>query len=375
MRYKNYIHSSLLVLIGSVLLLGGCKKEEDLTAPDFKRETELLKRYQTPLDKWIKAEYTDPYNIEVIWRWDTKEAGYNSNYIPPRPENVQPFLTMLKQTFIKTYQEEMGNSFIKPLIPKQFMLLGEWGYQFGSRRLAQAEAGSKFVFYGVDYWDQKEDDQYPGVEYPFVREAVHTMFHEFGHILHQNKKFTEDFQSVSKKHYTIRWTDFSDTEARVKGFTSNYSMLNHNEDFVEILAFYITMTPEQWDAHISTGVEAAEKGLVLNPDHDPNPVDPKEAEEGRQAILTKLAMVRDYLKATWNIDLDEIRDAALKNAEMALKNPEIIPQSSASTRSYVIAPFYAVSPYTHNRVLCATGQHKEDGSPLTEAQLDASKRN
>lgn len=350
--------------------MGGCKKDPELKAPDFGREQDLLSGQKTDLDKWIFTEFTKPYNIDVIWRWDTKEAGYNRNYIPPKPENVQPFLTMLKQTFINTYQEKMGNEFIKPLVPKQFLLLGEWGYQFGSRTLAQAEAGSKFVFYGVNYWNQKTDPQFPGVEYPFIREAIHTMFHEFGHILHQNKKFSEDFQSVSKRHYTIRWTDFNDIEARVKGFTSNYSMLNHNEDFVEIISFYTTMTPEQWEEHISLGIRAAENKIVANKDHDPNPVDMKEAQEGYDAIIKKLSIVKDYLKSSWNIDLDEIRDLALKNAEEALKNPDIIPQSAPTAPSAVtLLSFGVQSPYSHNQQPCANGHHG-DGKYVGENEIE-----
>ena len=361
MRHNKYIFSSLLALAGAALLFGGCKKNDDLVAPQFDRELKLLQRQKSPVDAWIVEEFNKPYNIQVIWKWDTKEAGYNRNYIPPVEDNVKPFLTMLKQTFIKTYEENMGKAFIKPLIPKQFLLLGEWGYQFGSRTLAQAEAGSKFVFYGVNYWDQKYDDFYPGMEYPFIREAVHTMYHEFGHILHQNKKFTEEFEKVSGRDYTVRWTDFNEIEARVKGFMSNYSMLNHNEDFVELIAFYTTLTPEQWDARMHLGVEAAENGVVANPQVSDKPVDKKEAAEGLQAIKTKIAMVKEYLKSSWNIDLDEIRDAALKNAEDALKNPEILPQGANPTPSTSMAPMLIRSPYSHNQVSCACGGHSAKG--------------
>ena len=146
---------SIYKLATGALLLGlfvsACQKEE-LTAPDFKRETQLLQPQSHELDKWILTEYTNPYNIEVIWRWNTKETSYRRNYIPPVEANVKPYLMILKGTFIKTYEDVMGKAFIKPLIPKQFHLLGEWGYNNnGTITLGQAETGSKFTFYAVSY--------------------------------------------------------------------------------------------------------------------------------------------------------------------------------------------------------------------------------
>ncbi|MDO5036367.1 MAG: putative zinc-binding metallopeptidase [Porphyromonas sp.] len=364
MKIFNKIYLPLAVVaVSASLLFTGCE-EETLIAPDFDRENELLNPQNDPLDKWVASEFTTPYNIEVIWRWNRKETGYDRNYIPPTPSNVQPFLTVLKKAFISTYETNMGPEFIKPLIPKQFLLLGEWGYNNdGSRTLAQAEMGSKFVFYGVDHWDERYGS--PGnYVYPNMREAIHTMFHEFGHILHQNKLFTEDFQKVSKEHYTVRWTDFNDLEARVKGFASNYSMLNHNEDFVELIAFYTTLTPEAWEEHISSAVTAAENDEEIGGE----PIDLEEAKKGYEAILTKIALVKDYLKSSWDIDLDEVRDLALKNADEALSNATIVPTTGSSVS---VAPLR--SPYTHHLVLCTAGEHPD--SHFIEVTPEETERN
>lgn len=352
MNKTKYILAGLVALLGLGVLSSSCKKDENLVAPDFERELKLLERQKTALDDWILTEYTNPYNIEVLWRWTTKESGYDLNYIPPKTENVKPFLLMLKNTFIGTYEEVMGKAFIKPLVPKQFLLLGEFGYTFGARRLGQAEAGSKFVFYGVDYWDREFDDYYPGQQYPFIREAIHTMYHEFAHILHQTKLFSEDFQKLSKSDYTIRWNDFNDLQAVVKGFSSNYSMKNHNEDFVELIAFYTTLTPEQWEERISMGVVAAENKIKAHPD-DKEPVSMEEAEKGKALLQKKISMVKDYLKSSWEIELDVIRDVALKNAEAALKNPEILPQTSPSV--VTVHGSVAKSSYTLYHEDCSFG--------------------
>lgn len=346
---------SIYKIVSCALLLGlfvsACQKEE-LTAPDFKRETQLLQPQSHELDKWIMDEYTMPYNIEVIWRWNTKETSYRRNYIPPVEANVKPYLMILKGTFIKTYEDVMGKAFIKPLVPKQFHLLGEWGYNKndGTITLGQAETGSKFTFYGVNHWSEKDRSG----DYPWIREAVHTMFHEFGHILHQHKNFSEDFQKVSKEHYTSTWYNESEKAARVKGFMSNYSMLNHNEDFVELIAFYTTLTPEQWEARLNEGVEAAKKKEKIR-ENDKYPIKLEDALNGRKAILTKITMVKDYLKSSWGIDLDEIREHALSNAQACYANPEIFPSASTPTAS----SYAVMSPFTHNCTYCNHVQPKD----------------
>lgn len=56
MRYNKYIYSSILLLIGAMLVLGGCKKDPELKAPDFGREQGLLSgQKQTLISGYLRS--------------------------------------------------------------------------------------------------------------------------------------------------------------------------------------------------------------------------------------------------------------------------------------------------------------------------------
>ena len=57
-----------------------------------------------------------------------------------------------------------------------------------------------------------------------------------------------------------------------------------NEDFVELIAIYVTSTAAEWNETIT------------------------KAYEGREKILAKFDIVYNYMLNSWNIDLDELRD-------------------------------------------------------------------
>jgi substrate import-associated zinc metallohydrolase lipoprotein len=77
----------------------------------------------------------------------------------------------------------------------------------------------------------------------------------------------------------------STTEARQLGFVTPYSMYEPNEDFVEIIAVYITNDADYWAGVLEDA-----------------------GDEGAAIIERKFEIVRSYLEDSWEIDIDELRD-------------------------------------------------------------------
>lgn len=268
---------NLIMIITLLLSFGGCK-EDDVDVSRLVDNSVLIPA-RTATDKWIDENLTTPYNIEAVYRWEDIENNYGKNLVPPQEGYVVDFLTLVKKLFIEVYVEQAGADFFKSLVPKQFLLVGSESYNAdGTVTQGTAEGGRKIVLYGVN--DSKKPEK--------IRRFIHVMHHEFGHIMHQTKFYSEDYQKITKSGYTSTWYNSSVQTALGKGFISPYAQLNADEDFVETLAFYVTLTKEEWEKRLSPIANNAEALGHLN---------------------QKVELLRSYLKQQWNIDLDKFRDS------------------------------------------------------------------
>lgn len=259
-----------------VALLSGffsCSKEK-LTDSIIDTSTPYL----NSTDQWIRANFTSPYNIEVLYKWDDGETTVGKNLVPPKQEVVIPLMQMLDSVWIAPYIRAAGKDFFKQNTPKQFLLIGSPSYNSdGSRTQGTAEGGRKIVLYSLNWFNPKDKAQ-------IWEEYIHVIFHEFGHILHQTKNYNPDYKNIISG-YTAAWTDFSDAQALEKGFITAYSLSGPDEDFVEIMSIYITTSPSSWD----TKVNGIQNALA------------------KAAIQRKLEIVTNYMKSSWHIDINALR--------------------------------------------------------------------
>jgi substrate import-associated zinc metallohydrolase lipoprotein len=239
---------------------------------------------QNSFDKWLYENYTVPYNIDFKYRFEDQESDRSYNLAPADVTKSIALAKLTKYLWIESYVELMGGdpTFIRTYCPKIMHLVGSPAYNSqGSVVLGTAEGGLKITLYNVNMINVKKPD-IEELNYWFFK----TMHHEFAHILHQTKEYSTDFNTISPGNYqAASWVNLSDQEALNLGFISKYASSETQEDFVEIIAVYVTSSAADWDA------------LVARANAD-----------GRSMINAKLALVRDYLKTSWSIDLDALRD-------------------------------------------------------------------
>lgn len=112
-----------------------------------------------------------------------------------------------------------------------------------------------------------------------------TMHHEFAHILHQTKNYPKDFEKITTSDYSpTGWMNRTEKEAWKMGFVSKYASSEPQEDFVEIIAIYLTSNNEAWQEIL--------KGAGT---------------DGSEIIQKKFGIVRNWLKNSWNINIDDLR--------------------------------------------------------------------
>ena len=274
----------LFLAIVVVGLWGACSEESldprsifDTTTPE-----------QNAFDKWLLANYTTPYNIEFNYRYDDKETDNRYNLAPAEFDKSVALAKLMKHIWIDAYAELAGDVFVKTYCPRVMQLIGSVAYNSqGSMVLGTAEGGLKIVLYNVNIIDV-DNPSLEVMNYWFF----HTMHHEFGHILQQTKNYSTDFNLISAADYrSTDWVNLSNADAPKYGFVTGYASMEANEDFVEILSTYVTNTPDYWEALLNSG-----------------------GETGRATILAKFDIVKDYLKGSWQIDIDKLREIVLRRS-------------------------------------------------------------
>lgn len=332
----------MLLLLACAFALIGCKKDHG-NAPDVdsKKRLELISGNKTETDKWIEENYIKKYNIDPIWRWKMNEVDWKYNLVPPIESNIVPFLKILDRVFIDVYVEVVSKDFMNTYVPKQFLLVGTDAYNIndGTITLGTAEGGRKITLYGINDWK----------DIRVMSRYIHTMYHEFSHILHQTKLYPEEFEKITAEYYTAQWANGTDKEALEQGFISKYSRLNKDEDFVEILSTYLTLSDKEWNDRINSidgslaGKNAADRAKQegKTPEEQAaigKAVATETASRAKAAITKKLSIVTDYLKTQWGIEI-----AALKTVcqERIIETIDALKKGTVGTSSL---PYSATVP-------------------------------
>lgn len=273
----------LVFTMFTVLVNWSCSKDEiDRNNSIFKDPAQSS---YTEFDRWLLTNFTYPYNIVLKYRLQDIESDMTYELAPASIEKAMAFAKLIKHLWIEVYDDVAGPNFTKTYIPRIIHLVGSGAYNTNNTvLLGTAEGGLKVTLYRINDFDPET------VTADFLKERyLKTLFHEFAHILHQTKNYSEEFAKISNANYVSNdWASISNTAAMAfeLGFVSRYARKEANEDFVEILSIFVVDGEAGW------------KNILR-----------KAGDEGSVIINQKLEIVQGYLKTAWNIDIYELRRA------------------------------------------------------------------
>lgn len=243
-----------------------------------------------PFDKWLEANYTYPYNVDFKYKMEDVYSDMKYHLVPADSAKSAKLAIITKFLWFDAYAECVGPDFVKANVPRIIHLIGSPAYNSGQGTmvLGTAEGGLIVTLYMVNMLTNQMLTDYDTMnEFYF-----HTMHHEFTHILNQKKPYSENFQHITESGYVSGdWYRKNQRMANTQGFVTPYAMSEAREDFAEMLSVYVTTPPSGWQKIMTT---AGKKGAPL--------------------IQAKLDIVRNYMKESWNLDIDQLRDIVIRRA-------------------------------------------------------------
>ncbi|MCD9015522.1 zinc-binding metallopeptidase [Parachryseolinea silvisoli] len=264
-------------LIVFSLLLAACGSDDDLSAGS---NLDTTPGEFNALDTWIDDNFITPYNIEVIYRWSESLVEQDRYLYPPLADSVQPALNVVRKLWIEPYTAVAGAGFVERIAPRQIVLVGGRNVNpSGTITLGLAEAGKRITLFEIDLLDKTDRAA--------VVEFIHTIQHEYVHILNQIKPFDEAaYGTISPEGYTAQWFNETTAGSRTEGFITAYARASEIEDFAEMASTMLNMSRAEWDALVD--------GI---------------GNTGTTRIRQKERIVVDYYKSAYDIDLYVLQDS------------------------------------------------------------------
>lgn len=350
---------SILIIAAVAMVsftLGSCS-DDKLGASIFDTVDHPLDKslYTFPLDTFVKVNFLEPYNVRYMYKMQDiglSSSDIQKNLTPCSYDKSVDLATLAKYLWFDIYKElaNQHEIFLKKYSPRIIHIIGSKSLNVsqGTETLGVAEGGLKISLYNANNLSVDDIDMMN--EYFFK-----TMHHEFGHILDQTISRPLLFNLLSNGQYDASgWTNTPDSIAAGRGFVSPYASSMAREDWVEVLANYVTRDTLSWDIllgsaeyeweEIDIESESAYKKLItpgcnldtigyykadksgngdnkvyrrvcvrnaagnVEKDENGNPIwVHKSGIDGRSLILTKLDMVRAWLSNNYGISIDAMR--------------------------------------------------------------------
>lgn len=284
--YFSHYLRVIIIIMAILFSISSCYESETLNEP-INETPDVLK---TDLDKYIDQHFIQEYGMAIRYRFVDRYVSPTQRVTPPLLEVVRPMLDFIDNFWIDPYLSiDNGEEFFRKHVPAEIILLGGLIYnEDGTVILGQADAGARITFTDVNSLNPDDQD--------WVITQLHTVYHEFAHIVHQRYKLPASFETISPQGYTSAgsWFTLTDDEALQRGFVSPYATSDPNEDFAETVAFYL------FDKQFNEKFIDQDTSCITNACELRN--------DGRKLIAEKLNAIKAHYKKVTGIDLEALRE-------------------------------------------------------------------
>ena len=249
----------LFIFLAVFTLFTSCDKDDELNYE--KRE---VAESTDEIDLFMKEHFLDKYNCAIRWKWDDKFIAIDYYVSPPMREVVIKTAEMVENFWVNPFIEcsAGGKAFIEKNFPPEIVFIGsEILNQNGTETLGFAEAGVRITLAELNQYDLKNEK--------WLKTQLHTIHHEFTHIVHQTYKLPNGFEKISGSFYSGNsWTTLVDykkdekgnvlrdedgdpiydhSPAIKRGVTTAYGTTNEYEDFAELVSNFIITDADEFN--------------------------------------------------------------------------------------------------------------------------------
>jgi len=282
-------------LLMAAPVLSSCSSDDPDTSKSIISTGETEKN---DFDRWLEANYLNPYNIEFKYRYEANEGDFGYYEVPSKYEDAIKLAHLVKYLCLEPYDKlaEDGINFTRAYFPKMIYTTGTWRFKNNNTFvLGTAEGGKKIYLMGTNYLSE-----YLSSAEDLNNYYLKTIHHEFTHILNQTKPYSASFQQITGTTYVAdSWSEEPyDTGYLGRGYISAYAQMEDREDFAELVSMYVTNTAEQWEAWLTEAAQTDNDGI-----------------SGRELIEEKMQIAYSYMEDEWGINLDEMRDEIQKRQD------------------------------------------------------------
>ena len=104
---KKHIYNLFLIVL-SVLFTAACSSDE----PDYNRSVITIGNTEkTEFDKWLEANFVNPYNIAFKYRYEDIESDLDYYVVPAEYNKAVKLAHLVKYLCVDTYNEVAGTDF------------------------------------------------------------------------------------------------------------------------------------------------------------------------------------------------------------------------------------------------------------------------